>query len=228
MTHIILNDVVFSRKLEPVPGSQVKPSRRVLDEISLCILDGERIGILGANGAGKTTLLRLIAGIYEPDQGSIQRGSDVSALLDTGYGMVDSLSARENCVSKLIVSGVPKREIPKIIEWIEDFVELNEYFDQPMRSFSSGMFARIVFALATARRHNVVVIDEGFGLADEYFQRKAQVVLQQLYEAASILVFASHNAELLRSTCERGIVLNNGKIVFDGPISEAIDFNHSY
>jgi lipopolysaccharide transport system ATP-binding protein len=73
-----------------------------------------------------------------------------------------------------------------------------------------------------------VVIDEGFGLADEYFQRKAQVVLQQLYEAASILVFASHNAELLRATCERGIVLNNGKIVFDGPISEAIDFNHSY
>ena len=228
MTHILLNNVVFSRKLAPVAGSTAPKFRRILDGISLEILDGQRLGILGPNGAGKTTMLRLIAGIFEPDEGSIERGSDISALLDTGYGMVDSLTARENCISKLIVAGIPKREIPPIIDWVQEFAEIGEYFDQPMRSFSSGMFARIVFALATARPHKVVVIDEGFGLADEQFRRKAQSVLQRLYTDASILVFASHNAELLRSTCERGIVLKDGKIAFDGSIADAIDFNHSY
>jgi ABC-2 type transport system ATP-binding protein/lipopolysaccharide transport system ATP-binding protein len=228
MTNIMLSNVIFSRKLAPVEGTSTTRLRRILDGISLEILDGQRLGILGSNGAGKTTLLRLIAGIFEPDEGSIQRGSDISALLDTGYGMVDSLTARENCISKLIVAGIPKREIPPIIDWIQDFAEIGEYFDQPMRSFSSGMFARIVFALATARPHKVVVIDEGFGLADEHFRRKAQSVLQRLYADASILVFASHNAELLRSTCDRGIVLNDGKIAFDGSISDAINFNNSY
>ena len=96
-----------------------------------------------------------------------------------------------------------------------------------MRTFSSGMFARTIFALATARPHDVIVIDEGFGLADEYFRRKAQRVLERLYNDASILIFASHNTELLKETCQRGIVLRDGKIAFDGFINDAIKFNHS-
>jgi ABC-2 type transport system ATP-binding protein/lipopolysaccharide transport system ATP-binding protein len=207
--------------------TKVHRYRRILDQVSLEIADGERVGILGPNGAGKTTLLRIIAGIFEPDEGTIERNSDVSALLDSGYGMVDSLTARENCISRLIVAGIPKSEIPAIIDWIEDLTEIGEYFDQPMRTFSSGMFARTIFALATARPHEVIVIDEGFGLADEYFRRKAQGVLEKLYNDASILIFASHNAELLKDTCQRGIVLKDGKIAFDGNIVDAIEFNHS-
>ncbi len=104
MTHILLKDVVFSRRLYSVAG-QEQPTklhryRRILDQISLEIADGQRVGILGPNGAGKTTLLRLIAGIFVPDEGTIERNSDVSALLDSGYGMVDSLTARENCNRK--------------------------------------------------------------------------------------------------------------------------------
>jgi ABC-type polysaccharide/polyol phosphate transport system ATPase subunit len=207
--------------------TKVHRYRRILDQVSLEITDGERVGILGPNGAGKTTLLRIIAGIFEPDEGTIERNSDVSALLDSGYGMVDSLTARENCVSRLIVAGIPKSEIPAIIDWIEDLTEIGEYFDQPMRTFSSGMFARTIFALATARPHEVIVIDEGFGLADEYFRRKAQGVLEKLYNDASILIFASHNAELLKDTCRRWVVLKDGKIAFDGDIADAIEFNHS-
>ena len=89
------------------------------------------------------------------------------------------------------------------------------------------MFARIVFALATAKPHQIVLIDEGFGLADEHFRRKAQVVLDRLYSEASILMFASHNDELLRATCERGLVLADGRVAFDGSIEDAISFNHS-
>lgn len=227
MAHIIFDNVVFSRRLAKVKGPASPQARRILDGVSIKIKDGERLGVLGPNGVGKTTFLRLVAGIFAPDSGSIKRDSDISAVLDAGYGLVDSLTVRENCVSKLIVAGVPKSEIFSIISWIEDFTEIGVYFDQPMRSCSSGMFARVVFALATARPHQVVVIDEGFGLADEYFRRKAQSVLQNLYNNASILVFASHNTELLQSTCERGIVLREGKIAFDGPITDAISFNHS-
>lgn len=234
MSHITLTNVVFTRRLDrtssPGVADQTPSSRerRIIDDVSLTISNGQRVGILGSNGAGKTTLLRLIAGIFQPDSGTIERESDVSALLDTGYGMVDSLSARENCVSRLIVSGVKKREIGLLIDRIEEFVELGEYFDQPMRSFSSGMFARVVFALVTARPHDVIVIDEGFGLADEHFRRKAQGVLQKLYFDTSILIFASHNAELLKSTCERGIIIKDGKIFFDGDINQAIEINHSF
>ena len=201
--------------------------RHIFEDVSFTVNDGQRVALIGANGSGKTTMLRLIAGIFQPDSGSIERGSDISAFLDSGYGMVDSLTARENCESRLIVSGVSKREIPAIVDWIEDFVELGEYFDQPMRSFFSGMFARIVFALATAKPHQIVLIDEGFGLADEHFRRKAQVVLDQLYSDTSILIFASHNDDLLRVSCERGLVLSSGKVAFDGPIEDAINFNHS-
>jgi len=226
MSNITLRDVVFTRMLERT-ASSIKPERNIINNVSLSITTGERVGLLGANGAGKTTLLRLIAGIFVPDSGSIECGADVSALLDTGHGMVDSLSVRENSISRFIIGGVAKDELPSLLNWVEEFTELHEYFDQPMRSLSSGMFARVVFALATARPHDVVVIDEGFGLADEYFRRKAQVVLEKLYTDASILIFASHNAELLRSTCSRGIILQQGAVIFDGAIDAAIELSHS-
>ena len=223
MSHIVLQHVGFWRKMV---GDQ-SGKRHIFNDVSFTMNDGQRVAIIGSNGSGKTTMLRLIAGILQPDSGTIERGSDISVLLDSGYGLVDSLTARENCISRLIVSGVPKREIPDIIDWVEDFVELGEYFDQPMRSFSSGMFARIVFALATAKPHLIMLIDEGFGFADEHFRRKAQVVLDRLYSEASILVFASHNEELLRAACERGIVIANGGVTFDGSIEDAISFNYS-
>jgi ABC-type polysaccharide/polyol phosphate transport system ATPase subunit len=223
MSHITLQNVGFWRKMIGHEGN----TRHIFNDVSFTVNDGQRVALIGSNGSGKTTMLRLIAGILQPDSGTIECGSDISALLDSGYGMVDSLTARENCTSRLIVGGVPKREIPGIIDWVEDFVEIGEYFDQPMRSFSSGMFARIVFALATAKPHQIVLIDEGFGLADEHFRRKAQVVLDRLYSEASILMFASHNDELLRATCERGLVLSDGGVAFDGSIEDAISFNHS-
>lgn len=221
MIEVRLTNVVFSRVLERTSRSK-KTERRIIDGISLEIASGERVGLLGTNGAGKTTLLRLIAGIFAPDSGIVQRASNVSVLLDAGHGLVDSLSARENCVSRFTINGVPRPSIPELVRWVEQFSELGDYFDQPLRSLSSGMFTRIVFALATAQPHEVVLIDEGFGLADEYFRKKAESVLEEIYSSASIVLFASHDAELLRAVCTRGIVLNAGKIHFDGSITDAI------
>jgi ABC-type polysaccharide/polyol phosphate transport system ATPase subunit len=221
MNELRLTDVVFSRVLERTSRSK-RTERRVIDGVTIDFASGERVGLLGTNGAGKTTLLRLIAGIFTPDSGSVQRDSNVSVLLDAGHGLVDSLSARENCVSRFTVNGVPRSSIPGLVKWVEQFSELGDYFDQPLRSLSSGMFTRIVFALATAQPHEVVLIDEGFGLADEYFRRKAQAVLDEIYSNASIVIFASHDAELLKTVCTRGIILSGGKIYFDGSINDAV------
>lgn len=223
MTHIALQHVDFWRKMiEPK-----KTRRYIFKNLSFAVNDGERVALIGSNGSGKTTLLRLIAGILQPDSGTIECNSSISVLLDSGYGMVDALTARQNCISQLIIDGVPKQSIPDIVDRVEDFVELGEYFDQPIRTYSSGMFARVAFALATVHAHQIILIDEGFGLADERFRRKAQVVLDRMYSEASILMFASHNDELLRATCERGLVLSGGGVAFDGSIEDAISFNHS-
>jgi ABC-2 type transport system ATP-binding protein len=230
INQLLLEEVSFSRRLakKNKRTSQIdsKNQRTIINGINLHIHDGERVAILGPNGSGKTTLLRLISGILEPDEGRISTGLDISALLDTGYGMVDSLTARENCKSKLILMGEDKKQIPSLIDSIEAFAEIGEYFDQPMRHLSSGMFARIAFSIATVKTHSIVLIDEGFGLADEQFRRKAQAVLEDLYFKSSILVFASHNIDLLSKTCNRGIVLINGTVEFDGSIDDAIQFNN--
>lgn len=204
-----------------------KNKHHIFNDVSFTINDGERVALIGSNGSGKTTMLRLIAGILQPDSGTIKSESDISVLLDSGYGMVDALTARQNCISQLIVGGVSKQSIPEMVNKVEDFVELGEYFDQPIRTYSSGMFTRVAFALATINTHQVVLIDEGFGLADEYFRRKAQLVLERLYSEVSILMFASHNDKLLRDTCKRGLVLSNGGVAFDGPIEDAVTFYHS-
>lgn len=231
MNQLLLHEISFSRTLLKksrwATQTDVRNQRKILNDINLQVNDGERLAVLGPNGSGKTTLLRLISGILEPDEGSVSTGLDISALLDTGYGMVDSLTARENCRSKLILMGEDKKKIPSLIGSIEAFAEIGEYFDQPMRHLSSGMFARIAFSIATVKTHSIVLIDEGFGLADEQFRRKAQSVLEDLYFKSSILVFASHNIDLLRKTCSRGIVLVNGTIKFDGSVEDAIQFNNS-
>jgi ABC-type polysaccharide/polyol phosphate transport system ATPase subunit len=198
--------------------------KRVLDSISLSIETGERVALIGDNGAGKSTLLRLIAGIYKPDEGSIERTGDFSVFLDAGFGVDMRLTGRENCYSRAIINGVSKGDIRQFIQWVSDFSELGEYFDQPVRTYSTGMVVRLVFSMCTARTHDVLLIDEGIGTADARFQDKAFSRLSHLYDSAPILILASHDPKLLKQNCTRGIVMRNGRVVFDGDIDESIAF----
>ena len=216
-----VSSLSFNRRLQNSFGRS-RRSRPILNNVSFTLADGDRVAILGRNGAGKTTLLRLMAGIFRPDAGTIRRSSPASALLDGGYGMVEALSARENCESRLVMLGIPRDEIAPEIAEIEDLVEIGEYFDQPIHTLSNGMFARVVFGVATMHSPRILLIDEGIGFADEYFQRKASERLERMFDSAAIVVHASHNLEYLREVCSKGIVIHNQGKVFEGQISEAL------
>ena len=218
--HIFIQNVSMYRRMDN-RNDHVK-QKRVLDNISIDIKTGERIALLGSNGAGKSTLLRLMAGIYKPDEGSIESNGDFSVFLDTGFGVDIRLTGRENCYSRAVITGVPSNQIDEFIQWVSEFSELGDYFDQPLRTFSTGMIVRLVFSMCTAGTHDVLLIDEGIGTADARFQEKAFSRLSNLYDTAPILVLASHDRELLKQNCSRGIVMSKGKVLFDGEIHESI------
>jgi ABC-type polysaccharide/polyol phosphate transport system ATPase subunit len=221
MSSLVLTNVSFFRIME---STRAKQKQFVVDNVSLEIQGGERIGLIGPNGAGKTTLLRLLAGIFNPDLGSIIRDGDVSTFLDGGFGLDPQLSGRSNAESRAIMAGLNRNERVQQVAWIQKFSELEKYFDEPIKSYSSGMLMRLVFAIGTAQTHDILLVDEGFGTADAHFQHKAMQRLRDMYSRAPITVLASHNLEILKENCTRGIVMSKSMIVFDGDIQEACDF----
>jgi len=208
-------------------GTRRSPHRVILSDISFAVDRGERVALLGANGTGKSTLLRLLAGILQPTTGTVSRFGRVSSMLDPSFAMSDILSPLENCRTRLILEGIPSSNIPTIIRQIEEFAEIGEQFRHPMNTLSSGMWARVAFALMTTLPHEILLIDEGFGLADNSFRAKARTRLLQLYSDADALVFASHDSLLLRSTCTRGIVLKDHVVAYDGTIEQAVEFHEA-
>lgn len=221
MSSLVLTNVSFFRIME---STRAKQKQFVVNNVSLKIQGGERIGLIGPNGAGKTTLLRLLAGVFNPDSGSIVRIGDISTFFDGGFGLDPQLSGRSNAESRAIMAGLNRSKRVQQIAWIKEFCELEKYFDEPIKSYSSGMLMRLVFAIGTAQTHDILLVDEGFGTADAQFQHKAMQRLKDMYSCAPITVLASHNLEILKENCTRGIVMSKSTIVFDGDIQEACDF----
>ena len=228
-SEIRIEDASFWRILQASDAEGVKGAasnkrhkKYVCKSLNLHISDGERVGLVGANGAGKTTLLRMMSGIFQPDSGTVTIVGKVSSVLDAGFGLDPDLSGKSNCISRFLMDGVPKSEIAGAVARVENFAELGEYFEQPIKSYSSGMLTRLVFSIGIVSNQEILIVDEGFGLADEHFQHKAQKYLSDRLYRASILVLASHNLGLLQEHCSRGVLMEQGQIIFDGPIEEAI------
>jgi len=231
MTHIKLRNVTFNRKLEvdkhqKTSGDSAlrKRHRDVIQNVTISIFDGERVGLLGPNGSGKTTLLRLMAGIFRPDKGSVVREGEVSTFLDGGFGLDPQLTGRSNCESRAIMARMRGVRAKGMVKWVEEFSELGDYFDQPVRTYSTGMIMRLVFAIGTAQTHQILLIDEGFATADAHFQTKALERLREMYNNAPIMVLASHSIDLLKQHCQRGIVIIDGQVAFDGTLESASEF----
>jgi lipopolysaccharide transport system ATP-binding protein len=165
-----------------------------------------------------------MAGIFRPDKGSVVREGEVSTFLDGGFGLDPQLTGRSNCESRAIMARMRGVRSKEMVKWVEEFSELGDYFDQPVRTYSTGMIMRLVFAIGTAQTHQILLIDEGLGTADAHFQTKALERLREMYNNAPIMVLASHSIDLLKQHCQRGIVIIDGQVAFDGTLESASEF----
>ena len=197
---------------------------RALNNISLQINEGDRIGLLGRNGAGKSTLLRVLAKIYKPNLGEINIEGKVSSLFDVSSGMNIESTGYENIVNLAIMRRVPKKNAQNMIGDIEAFTELGDFLNSPVRVYSSGMLMKLAFAVATSTPSEIMLIDEIIGVGDVHFMEKATKRLESLIERSHILVLASHSNEIIKRFCNKVIVLDQGKIQFFGDIESGIDF----
>ena len=194
-----------------------------LENINLSLRDGDKLAVIGHNGAGKTTLLRVLATILPPTSGRVRISGAVSALMSIHLGLDTLATGNENIRYRARYMGHSEEEIETQFRDIADFTELGDYLNLPLKSYSSGMKLRLAFAIATAFRPDVLVLDEWLSAGDANFRAKAAERLDKLVQSTGIVVVASHNNDLLARVCKRGVVLQHGRIVFDGPIEEAIE-----
>lgn len=183
-----------------------------LDNVSFEIREGDAVGLVGYNGAGKTTLLRAMAGIYRPTQGLVTVEGSVSTIIELGAGMEPELSGYENIVRMGLLLGHSHAEMECVLPEIEAFTDLGDFLAAPVRTYSLGMTVRLMFAVATSVKPEILLIDEMFGAGDAGFQEKAKRRIEELIESAKIFVFASHASELVRRYCNRIFVLEHGKL----------------
>jgi ABC-type polysaccharide/polyol phosphate transport system ATPase subunit len=195
---------------------------RALNDVTLDIEDGDRVGLIGANGAGKTTLLRVLAGIYFPTRGQVYSSGKISAVLDVSLGLNPEATGRENIILRGMYMDIHPREMRSRIEEIADFTELGPYLDMPARTYSAGMMVRLGFAVSTCIPPEILLMDEWLSAGDARFLDKAQRRMEQFVGSSSILVLASHSADLLRKWCNRGIFVREGRIAAHGEINDVI------
>jgi len=197
---------------------------RALSNVNLVIEEGEHVGIIGRNGAGKSTLLRVLTRVITPQQGEVSLNGfkHLVPLLELGVGFQQDLSGRENCYLAGLLMGYSRNEIRTKMDGIMEFSELGEFFDEPVKTYSSGMYARLAFALATDVEPDILLVDEVFGVGDEFFMRKCVARMQQLMQRGITTVFVSHNLDFLVTQCNRLIWLDKGLVAMDGkPIKVA-------
>lgn len=195
---------------------------RAIDNLSLSLKHGDRLGIIGHNGAGKSTLLRVCAGVYAPAFGEVRIEGKVSPLLNASPGLDPEDTGYENILTCGLLLGMSRKEIERKKADIEEFSGLGDYLTLPVRTYSVGMVTRLSFAIATAVDPGILIIDEGLGAGDARFAEKAQNRLNSLIERSSILVLASHSEELIRSMCNQAIMMESGRIKVSDTVEEVL------
>jgi ABC-type polysaccharide/polyol phosphate transport system ATPase subunit len=198
-------------------------SVKALSDVSLEIKAGDRVALLGHNGAGKTTLLRVLGGIYSPSTGNITAEGHRVPLFDIGLGLDDEATGYENILLRGLIMGSTKQEIQDRMDSIAEFSKLGEFLEMPVRVYSSGMLVRLLFAIATSVKADILLMDEWLSAGDKDFMEQANKRLLDLVDKAHILVLASHDLALLRRVCSKGVWMEGGRVKMTGPINEVLD-----
>lgn len=199
--------------------------KNAVDNMSFEVNRGDSVALFGKNGAGKSTVLKMITGVAFPTSGEITVNGRVSALLELTSGFDQEMTGRQNIYLKGHILGLKDAEIKALEETIVEFSELNDYIDQPVRTYSSGMKARLGFAINVNIRPEILIVDEALSVGDAAFRNKCQKKINELINQENVtLLFVTHQTAVAEEFCERGIVMKDGKIIFDGPVKEASAF----
>lgn len=201
--------------------------RWVLRDVSFEVRRGEALGLIGVNGAGKSTLLKLLARTSSPTEGSVHIDGTVSALLELGLGFHPDFTGRENAYMSGQLTGHSRAEMDAVMAEIEAFAEVGDYFDLPVRTYSSGMQVRVAFAVATAFKPDVLIVDEALSVGDAYFQHKSFARIRQFREDGATLLFVSHDPGAIKSLCDRVLLLGEGGVLRDGDPTEVLDYYYA-
>ena len=197
-----------------------------LRDVSFRIAPGEAVGVVGANGAGKSTLLKLIAGTAQPTAGTLSVNGRVAALLELGIGFHPDLTGRENALMAGQLIGLTAEEVVASMPDVERFAEIGDAIDQPLRTYSSGMQVRVAFSAATAVRPDVLIVDEALAVGDAYFQHKSFARIREFKRAGTTLLFVSHSPAIVKSICDRALLIDGGLLIRDGPTDTVLDYYH--
>jgi ABC-type polysaccharide/polyol phosphate transport system ATPase subunit len=193
-----------------------------LEDVSLHVTPGEAVGLIGRNGSGKSTLLRLVAGIIRPTRGHVAAGGRIGSLLELGAGFHPDFTGRENVFLNGAVQGLTRAQIRERFDEIVAFAELEHAIDRPVRTYSSGMTMRLGFAVASFIEASTLLLDEVFAVGDEAFQRKCFARIAEFKQRGGTIVFVSHDAAAVERLCSRAVLLDRGRVAFDGPVHEAL------
>ncbi|WOH17343.1 ABC transporter ATP-binding protein [Paenarthrobacter sp. GOM3] len=195
-----------------------------LHDVSFEIQPGETVALLGFNGSGKSTLLKLISGVILPDKGTVRTKGRVAGLIEVGAGFHPDLSGRENVYLNAAILGMTEQEINEKFDDIVAFSEIEQFIDTEVKFYSSGMFLRLAFAVAVHTQPDIFLVDEILAVGDEPFQKKCLAKIKQLSDEGRTLVVVSHDLDMIARICDRGVVLSDGTVQFEGPAQEAVDW----
>jgi len=207
--HTLKEKMLFKKR-------RVYEERKVLDKISFQVKKGEAVGLVGHNGCGKSTMLKLLTRIIYPDSGSIEMKGRVSSLIELGAGFHPDMSGRDNIYTNAAIFGLKRKEIERRLEDIIQFSELGQYIDNPIRTYSSGMYMRLAFSVAINVDADILLIDEILAVGDASFQAKCIDWLRQLKRDGKTMIIVSHSLGQIESLCDRTIWINDGKICCEG------------
>jgi lipopolysaccharide transport system ATP-binding protein len=198
-----------------------------LEDVSLTLARGERLGVVGRNGSGKSTLLRTIAGIITPDRGRLTRAPVSCQLLSLALGFVPHLSGRDNAVLSGLMLGLRRRDIVSRLPAILEFSELGDFFDQPISSYSTGMLMRLGFSVAIQVEPDVLLIDEVLAVGDADFQEKSGAALRERIASGTTVVFVSHGDAQIQQVCDRAVWIEHGRSMLEGPVDSVLTAYHA-
>lgn len=210
---------IFSKRLK-----SKAITKRAIDDVSFQIKKGDSVALLGRNGAGKSTLLKMITGVIFPTSGDVRVDGRVSALLELTAGFDAEFTGRENIYLRAQLMGIDEEEIKRLEPEIIEFADLGDYIDQPVRTYSSGMKARLGFAINANVRPEILIVDEALSVGDKAFRLKCQEKINEIVGSGVTFLFVTHSTNVAKNFCKRGIVMQKGKFVFDGDITEAVEF----